>query len=55
MTSSLTLEKLRVPLEKEKESLQKAKDAILEHLKILQVSISTISGLLGESAKYRGM
>lgn len=38
MTSALILDKLKVPLEKEREQLEKAKDAILEQLKILKVS-----------------
>ena len=39
MTSGqLTLEKLRVPLEKERQQLRQARDAILEQLKVLKVS-----------------
>ena len=41
MASSVTLDKLKEPLMKERQHLQKAKDAILEQLKVLKVSVCT--------------
>lgn len=38
MTSALTLDKLRLPLEKEKEQLTKARNVVVKQLKVLQVS-----------------